>query len=433
MRGARSVVRILVPPVMVILLATTALAAWTPTKPAGAPSSWNPGKALAATDDYVLSAWATDCPPPSGRCARNSRPTMGVFVQRARANRSRLSWQPAVRVSPRSVHAERASLAADGSRAIVGWVTQTRYLGFRPGARRSFWIRRSGDQGKRWGPPVLLSGQGRVDYPRLALAGSRAYAVWTDADDGRILLAISTDSGRTWTKERIGSTTSFAGRPAHGYAGFPDVGASGQNVVITWYADAGGRQVALASSNGGDDLGPASVPEELTAAGPPNGIRYGAAQGATDGSSNRVAVAYTTDAGLAVRVWVGGVLNPERTVFTWPLWVGDRRYASGYGPAVLPSGPSSITVAIAACRARQIPEPCDGSDPRARIDILVTDSADAGFTWTTPDRITNASIGPYRTNAEPSLAQTGPRLRVAFDRYQASFADLRVMARTRTP
>ena len=30
---------------------------------AGAPYSWNPGKALAATDRFLLSAWASDCPP----------------------------------------------------------------------------------------------------------------------------------------------------------------------------------------------------------------------------------------------------------------------------------------------------------------------------------------------------------------------------------
>ena len=267
----------------------------------------------------------------------------------------------------------------------------------------------------------------------MALVGSRAYAVWTDADDGRIRFAISTDSGRSWTRTTVGTTTAVGGRPSHGFAGLPDVGVSGSNVVITWYSNGGGRQVALTSSNGGDDLGSSSIPTELTASGPPNGVRYAAAQGATDGVSNRVAVAYTTATGLAVRVWVGGVLNAERIVATWPFTIDGQSYADGYGPAVLPSGTSSLTVAFAACRSRPIPDACDASDPGARINVLVADSADAGLSWSALDAITDATDPPYRTNDEPSLASTGSLLRVSFVRYQSDFSDFRVSARTRTP
>jgi hypothetical protein len=418
----------------VSLTAMDARADWTPIKPASAPSSWNTGKALAATDGFVLSAWANDCPPPSGRCATNGQPKMGVFVQRARSNVRRLRWSTPRRMSPKGVHAERTTLAADGPRAIVGWVTQTRYRGFRPAAKRVFWIRRSGNEGKAWGARIRLSNpQGRVDYPRVALEGSRAYAVWTDADDGRIRFAMSTDAGRSWTRTTVGSTTAVGGRPSHGFAGLPDIGVSGSNVVITWYTDGGGRQVALTSSNAGGDLGPSSIPTELTASGPPNGVRYAAAQGATDGLSNRVAVAYTTATGLAVRVWVGGVLNLERTVATWPFTVDGQSYADGYGPAVLPSGTSSLTVAFAACRSRPIANDCDAFDPGARINVVVRDSGDAGFTWSSFDPITDATDPPYRTNDEPSLARTGSVLRVSFVRYQSDFSDFRVSARTRTP
>ncbi len=434
MRAVRRASVVLLTMFAVALNAVEAQADWTPIKPASAPSSWNPGKSLAATDRFVLAAWANDCPPPSGRCATNGRPKMGVFVQRARSNARRLPWSAPRRVSPKGVHAERATLAADGARAIVGWVTQTRYRGFRPAARRVFWIRRSGNEGRAWGARIRLSNlRGRVDYPRVAVAGPRAYAVWTDADDGRIRFALSTNAGRTWDRTTVGSTTAVGGRASHGFAGLPDIGVSGPNVVITWYTDGGGRQVALTSSNGGADLGPSSIPTELTASSPPNGVRYAAAQGATDGSSNRVAVAYTTAAGVAVRVWVGGVLDPERTVVTWPFTAEGETYANGYGPAVLPTGTAGLTVAFAACRSRPIPDRCDALDPGARINVVVADSADAGFTWSALDPITDATNRPYRTNDEPSLTRTGALLRVSFVRYQSDFSDFRVSARTRTP
>jgi hypothetical protein len=65
--------------------------------------------------------------------------------------------------------------------------------------------------------------------------------------------------------------------------------------------------------------------------------------------------------------------------------------------------------------------------------VLVTDSLDAGFTWSAFHPITDATDPPYRTNDEPSLALTGSLLRVSFVRYQSDFSDFRVSARTRTP
>src|SRR4029077_10102320 len=122
---------------------------------AGAPSSWNPGKALAATNGLLLSAWASDCPPPRGICARNARPKMGVYVQRGPIGSRPATWKRPVRVSQATKQAERASIGADGSLAAVGWVTQTSYLHYRPGARRVFWIRVG--SGASWRAPHQLS------------------------------------------------------------------------------------------------------------------------------------------------------------------------------------------------------------------------------------------------------------------------------------
>ena len=257
---------------------------WGRPRPAAAQFSWNPGKALAATTSSVLSAWASDCPPPKRVCATNRRPHMGVFVTKARASTGKLSWGPARRLSPSSVHAERATIAGLGDRAVAGWVTQTKYATYRPGARRVFWIRRSNTQGKKWGKPIRMSArQGRVDYPRVAITGSRVFAVWTDAERGSIRMATSTGGDR-WSVKTIGRTTADAGRRREGFSGLPDIGASGQNVVITWYTNDQGRQVALTSAASGGDLNAGSTPTVLTGSSPPNGIRYAGWAGPATGS-----------------------------------------------------------------------------------------------------------------------------------------------------
>src|SRR4029079_7762608 len=45
------------------------------------PYAWNPGKSLVATTNKLLTIFASDCPPPSGRCADDNGPRMGVFVR----------------------------------------------------------------------------------------------------------------------------------------------------------------------------------------------------------------------------------------------------------------------------------------------------------------------------------------------------------------
>ena len=406
-------------------------ATWSEPRTAAAPFSWSPGKALASSSAFVLSAWASDCPPPKGACATNHGPRMGVFVQRARSDTVGLKWSNPRRVSPGNVQAERATIAARGTRVIAGWVTQTKVTGYQPGARRAFWVRRSRDQGKHWGAPIRLSAaKGRVDYPRVALAGGRAFAVWTDAKTGNIRLATSTDGGAHWSTKTIGSTNAHAGRPREGRSGLPDLGASGQNLAITWYTNDQGRQVVLTSANGGADLDAGSTPIVLANTSPPNGIRYAGAAGASDEASNRVAVAYSTPSGIETRVWDGVSLGPGSTVVSRPLAADGQTYASGYGPAVLPSGSDDLMVAFAGCRARPIGNPCDTFDPAARVDIVVVTSNDDGGDWGSANAITDSAKQPYRTNAEPSLALSGSRFRLSFDRYQSTFKDYRVWIRS---
>lgn len=417
---------------LVVALATPAQAlTWGPVRAASGPNAWNPGKSLAATPTTLLSIWATDCPPPSGKCATDGGPYMGVFVSRSAAAASPPSWTSRTRLSPSTAHAERPSIAAEGSTVIASYVTQRRYRTYNPAAPRRLWVRVSTNDGAAWGTPIRLSPKaGRVDYPRVAIADGRLFAVWTAAGSGTVKLAWSDDLGATWTKTDIGTTTAAPGGAAEGFAGYPDIGASGPNVAVAWIASPAGEQLLLTSAAGGADLA-AQPPVQLTATSPNDGQHYPAVAGAVDPADPTVAIAYSTDTALEIVTFDGNNLTMPDVVFDWSsLTVVGLRYTGGYGPAVLPVTPDRLAVAVAGCRAVATGNPCDPTRRAARIDILYTATPDQGNGWGTPVRLTDASVAPYRTNDEPSLAVTGSIERLAFVRYQRTFTDYNVAIRS---
>ncbi len=431
MRGRTTAVAVAI--VAVLSFATPATAATTAfghARRISAPYAWNPGKSLAATSNRLLAIFASDCPPPSGRCADNNGPRMGVFIRRSPASSQPGDWSKPVRISPSSVQAERPAIAARGTTVIASYVTQRRYLHYRPRAPRVLWIRVSLDQGRSWHKPVRVSGHtGRVDYPRVAVGGGRMFAVWTQADSGSIRMATSDDRGHRWRSATIGSTTSRSSS-GEGFRGLPDIGVAGNDVAVAWFSTGGGAQQALTSSTKGDDLTTAT-PVTLTGPSPNDGQHYPAVAGAVAPGDPRVALAYSTDTGVKLRIFDGSTLSAPSTVFTWREVVGGAGYLDGYGPAVLPFGASQVSVAIAGCRRDPGAQPCRPLARGARIDVLYRHSADDGGSWDAAVRLTNAgSHRPYRVNDEPSLAATGSTQRVSYDRYERSFSRYDVWMRS---
>jgi len=394
------------------------------------PYAWNPGKSLVATTNKLLTIFASDCPPPSGRCADDNGPRMGVFVRRSPASSRAGDWGKPARISPSSVQAERPSIASHGKTVIASYVTQRSYLHYRPRAPRVLWIRVSLDQGRTWHRPVRISARtGRVDYPRVAVGGGRMFAVWTQADSGSIRMARSDDRGHHWHSSTIGTTTSRSSS-GEGFRGLPDIGVSGDDVAVAWFSTGGGAQQAVTSNTGGHDLSTAT-PVALTGPSPNDGQHYPAVAGAANASDPRVALAYSTNSGVALRIFDGSTLSAPSTVFAWREVVGGSGYLDGYGPAVLPFGSSQVAVAIAGCRRNPRAQPCRPLARGARIDMLYRHSADDGGTWDGPVRLTSAgSHPPYRVNDEPSLAVTGSTQRVSYDRYERSFSRYDVWMRS---
>jgi hypothetical protein len=429
MRGRATAALIAV--IAVVALASPAVAATTfgRTRRISSPYAWNPGKSLTATSSRLLTIFASDCPPPSGRCADDNGPRMGVFVRRSPASSQAGDWSKPIRISPGSKQAERPSIAAHGRTVIASYVTQRSYLHYRPTAPRVLWARVSLDQGRTWHSPVRLSSsRGRVDYPRVAIGGGRLFAVWTQADSGTIRLAKSDDRGHHWSTTGIASTTSRSGT-GEGFRGLPDIGVSGDDVAVAWVATDNGVQETVTSNAGGDDLAMAT-PVALTGPSPNDGQHYPAVGGAAASGDPRVAVAYTTNTGMELRIFDGSTLSAPSTVFTWKAVVGGTGYLDGYGPAVLPFGTSQISVAIAGCRRNPRAQPCRPLARGARIDVLYRHSADDAATWDGPMRLANAANAHYRVNDEPSLAMTGSTQRVSFDRYQRSFSRYDVWMRS---
>jgi hypothetical protein len=398
---------------------------------AAEPFSWNPGKSLATATGHLLSAWASDCPPPSGACATETSPTMRVFVQRAAGGTVPAAWGRPVRVSPLDAQAERVSIAADGDLVAVGWVTQRSYLHYDATAPRSFWIRISTDRGRSWHHAQRISMKsGRVDYPRVAVSDGSVAAVWTNADTGEIRMALTSDRGGTWSKGTVATTTSRSDGSREGYAGLPDVGMSGDDVAVVWFANPSGMTRAAFSSSGGADLLSGATSTMLTGSSPNDGERYPAAAGSPTDGDPRVAVAFTTNDEVIVRMWDGATLGPEIPVASFPSVVGGAAYAGGYGPAILPVAVDDVLVAFAGCRTRSaVADPCDPSDPGARIDVLYTETVDGGSSWTPVQRLQEATKR-FRTNDEPSIATTSGTRRVAFDGYGPAFTRYRVRMRS---
>jgi hypothetical protein len=376
-------------------------------KPAAAlssPLAWTDGNTLARSQGYLQTAWATDCPPPSGRCATDRGPHVGVFWQRAlRAKPG--TWSKPRRVSLPRQQAARPAVAASGSNVYVAWVTQTSYLHYRPKAPRILWIRTSRNQGATWGAAVQLSTPGsRADFPVIAASGNRAWVVWTGSGSGSILMASTTNKGVHWTTQTIGTTLAGRGSP-EGYQGFPAIGASGANVMAAWFVGPAGKQVAVVSNANGSDWTTPPTPIALTPQSPDDGVHYPVVRGADDGASTHVAVAYATATGIQTRTYDGSSLSAP-TVVAGP-WSATSTYTGGYGAAAIPFGTNDVAVAWSGCRrVKALTHSCRPTMKKARIDLLERESTNGGATWTRIFRISVATPA-VPVNEAPSLEADG--------------------------
>ena len=246
-------------------------------------------------------------------------------------------------------------MAAAGSTVYAVWISERRVVRYSPTAPRAVWVRVNTSNGAgTWRSPLrLTSATGRAYAPAVAAAGSRAYIAYTDSNTGDVRVLITINRGLTWRNVRLGSTSR---KGTNGYAGFPTVAATGSTVIVAWAATDAIQIRSRISTNGGSTWGGSQV---LTSA-----ATYSPDATAIAG---RLAVAWGTADGAAVRVRSGGTWGPAREV---GLPDDGTPYASIAQPTVVLNGTSRIGLSWVGCYAG-----CNASN------VLWAETADNGASW----------------------------------------------------
>lgn len=380
---------------VLVLAIATAAALVAPA--AGAVSSWGPQRtvdtwawstgstfARAANGDLVALVTSDFS---QGGFATDGGPYMGVFV-RTSADRG-ASWSAPVRVSQARRQADRAALAVSGGSTYAAWVTQRSYDGYDPASPRVLYFRANAGGG--WGRTVALTKtKGRVDAPSIAAAGRRVYVAWVDAGSGQVRVARSANGGKGFSRSVIGKTT--ASSPAgEGFTGSVAVGAAGNAVAVAWIASGSGAVKARVSTNGGKRWqGAITVVGSLGSAngGSPS------LQGTGRGAGGRIVLAWTTPAGVFERTWSGS-WGPSRSVASFGP---NAAYRGGFGVQIVPSGGGVLGAVWSACRTAG----CDLLSASARVDVVWSESADGGGTWSAPEIVQGSVHVDQRINQAPT-------------------------------
>ena len=352
---------------------------------------WNTGSALvdstSSMGSYLHATWVT--PVVKGKPIRNDGPYLGVQVVRRKVGTA--SWPPgSVRINPLKQHGDRPALAASGRSLYATWVSIKKPLDYKGWRSRTVYFRAATSHGKpgTWGPVKQLSPlKGKVDYPTVAAAGTRVYVAWTNATNGEVKLAQSTDRGKTWTRKTLGTAYSSAGE---GKAGFPVMAADDNLVAIAWLRR-GGEVVARISTNGGSSW---STTKVLTG---PNAAQRASRLGIDNGKARRVqpirwtfraaadtdlassvpgidvldgrvAVTWATGDSLKVRIWEASSWGPLRGAYGQAEVDDDVDYI--YGPAVVLNGADRVGLAYSMTR----------SNGKSSY-VMWTESDDNGQTW----------------------------------------------------
>jgi len=339
-----------------------------------------------------------------------------------------ITWARPRRLSDRTVNAEGSSIAAAGTKVIVGWVTG--FSAYDPaGARRRFQINTSVDGGSTWrGVQSLTPRTGKIDYPIVAAAKTafgpvNLYAVWTDATNGKVFFRERSGFGAWSAPIRIGATTLKT--PVDGYHAYANVAAVGNLITVAWIADGKGALKARAIDLSGTSpiaaatranwdvsvalAGHVSLRQggyPIVSASP---LVPGVVTIAWNTARRQV---YTTFDGSAVTatpttVWIDGTANATT-------------YAGGYSTVVEPA-PGGFIAMWAGCEETSLIHDCNSAKRAARVDLLSATSAD-GTLFTPPSLVAAATPMGRTLNDQPSVVATSDHVYAQYNGSTASFA-----------
>ena len=280
------------------------------------------------------------------------------------------TWLPAQRLSSGAGRVRDARVALAGSQAVVAWVREE-------DGGSTFVTAQSTDGGITWdAAQVVSTANGKVADPSLAIAGTRAVAIWgQDTGAGMHLFSSnSADGGQHWgTPQRIehGLGKVYAGSS---WAYCPQVTLAGNNAIAIWCQDSlGGRNIFITHSADG-------------------GATWGAAESCGGTYFPHVALVDST----AVAVWVSGAVLTRCSTDGGATWQSVQAISAGWPPADNPA------VAISGSRVVVVWRQHDGT----QLSTFANVSLDGGKSWQTPQQLdTNATMGWY-----PQVAIDGERV-----------------------
>ena len=293
---------------------------WVTTR-SGPAYSWNLGQSLArtvnGTKTYLHATYTTDRV--SGAWVDDNGPYAGINYVRTSSNG--VSFTAPKRLNPAKQHGSRGSLAASGKFVYATWVSTSRWIAYKGTAPRVLYLRRNSNHGSStaWNTTKRLTSlSGRVDYPTVAAAGSNVYVAYTDSGAGSVRVKISRDRAATWSTVTLGTTS--AGSSTAGRYGMPRIAASGNTVIVSWLANAGGAVRARVSTDAGKTWSTTG-----SIVGTSTDIPAVAASG------SRAAVAWTDGSSAVVRTWAAGAWSTPKAVVSRPA-----AYTQTYGPGHRP-------------------------------------------------------------------------------------------------
>ena len=363
--------------------------------------TWTGGEALGTTEGGTDRLQQVSVSPfVNGQWARDTGPYIGIYHARMDVMGSR--WSTAKRINQSGMHGISPALATSGSAVYAVWVGVKKYVPYQPKSPRVLYFRANLKEGAAasWRYPVRLTSKtGRIDSPAIAADGSNVYVVWTNANSGKLWLAISRDSGKRWTQQQIATTRS---KGTSGYYANPVIAADADHLIVAWWP----RQDALMkvkvstdgarSWSGAVDMG------------------YSTWQPAVAAKGGRLAVAWPSDREFFVRTWEAGTWEPTRSVNT--------NAKKTFTPALVLRGEDAMALAYPLCTRYCGFRPSKATEASLKWRY----SADRGASWTNAATLAK-SVFKRSVNNQPSMVwPEGGRRAVLFDGWRPWRAIYRV-------
>jgi hypothetical protein len=333
------------------------------------------------------------------------------------------AWAAPKNLSGSASSADRGTLVTNGANVYAAYTTQVHYYdagcskyAFDASEPRIDYFRRSTNNGSTYGAAIKLPGQSstfRGDYMYMATSGSNVYITTTNADTGKIILWVSTNSGTSFAPPvNVGSTTNKDTTPGQtagncpcgyvdGFSGLPAVATNGSAVGVAYTATpTGAEKIAICNTSG---TGCTTTTVQSSGA----NANYGYSQAA--GDATRMVFTWTTAAGAFSDVWTGGTAGSfggKKTITTFP----DANFAAtacasastacnqaGTGAIPVLLGTSGVGISLTECNTITTQTgghvSCDESQSleKSREILVWYESSNNGSTYPTHALIKTAS------------------------------------------